>query len=65
MKQRLLDDGIALMQRFCEVNSLAVPQVNVRSTAEVGEVLRQRATSQQRQLESFELGCLDCTGRTA
>ncbi|MDO9099679.1 MAG: hypothetical protein Q7V53_02895 [Caldisericota bacterium] len=34
MKQRLLDDGIVLMRRFCEVNSLAVPEVNIRSTAE-------------------------------
>ncbi len=34
MKQRLLDDGIALMQRFCEANKLAEPPVNVRSKAE-------------------------------
>lgn len=33
MKQQLLDDGIALMHRFCEVNKLAVPPVTIRPKA--------------------------------
>lgn len=34
MKDKLFKDGIALMQQFCEANSLVVPAVNVRAKAE-------------------------------
>lgn len=33
MKQQLLDEGVALMHRFCEENKLAVPPVVVRPKA--------------------------------
>jgi len=34
MKEKHLADGIALMQHFCEVNSLITPPINVRTKAD-------------------------------